>query len=77
MTCNKQLKYFVYFQERLNSEDAYPDSLISYARYVNSMLILAEFQFADRYDFILRSDLDCFIAPGTSILLLDYYKFGL
>lgn len=33
------------------------------------MLILSEFKFADTYDFLLRSDLDCFIAPGKNMLI--------
>ncbi len=44
--------------------DQVPDPLVSYSKYINSMLILAEFQLAGKYDLILRTDLDSFIAPG-------------
>jgi len=59
--------FTILIQERLvnNSHDA----LKSYSRYANSMLILSEFKFADTYDFLLRSDLDCFIAPGKNMLI--------
>ena len=51
--------------------------LDEYSQYVDSILILSEFEFGDRYDVILRSDTDVFITPafatwslpaGTSIV---------
>ena len=50
-------------------EEASP--LIDYDSYVDSMLILAEFQHTDAYDVLMRSDLDTFLTPGFSDWRLD------
>jgi len=57
------MSILIYAQERL-AEDG-PDSLKPYEKYINSMLILSEFDLGERYDFVLRTDLDSFIAPGN------------
>jgi len=44
--------------------EGFGDPLVSYANYIDSMLILAEFQHKETYDYLLRSDLDCFLTPG-------------
>ncbi len=41
------------------------DPLVPYANYIDSMLILAEFEHSQVYDYLLRSDMDCFLTPGT------------
>ena len=40
------------------------DPLKSYAAYVDSMLVLAEFTDTHRYDLLMRADLDTFVTPG-------------
>ena len=40
------------------------DPLVSYKRYVDSVLMLAEFRDYDKYDYLLKSDMDTFITPG-------------
>ncbi len=40
------------------------EPLNDYGNYIDSMLILAEFQHTNQYDFLMRSDSDTFLAPG-------------
>jgi hypothetical protein len=40
------------------------EPLVDYGNYIDSMLILAEFQFGDQYDYLMRSDSDTFLTPG-------------
>jgi hypothetical protein len=40
------------------------DPLLNYTNYIDSMLILAEYNTFSTYDFMLRTDLDGFLAPG-------------
>ena len=47
-------------KDRFDSSDV----LKNYTAYVDSMLVLAEFTDASRYDMLMRSDLDTFVTPG-------------
>lgn len=38
--------------------------LVGYANYIDSMLILSEFAYASRYDYLMRTDIDTFLTPG-------------
>jgi hypothetical protein len=47
-------------------ENEDPSPLLDYSHYVDSMLILSEFQHTAAYDILIRSDLDTFLTPGFS-----------